>query len=82
MARRLPPNRRFSRPIALTDGTKLETLADAANFLARLSGDQISAPIYYAHVQLTAALESGRAYDTETARLELIRAFRSIRRLQ
>jgi len=38
--------------------------------------------VHYAHVQLTAALDSGKAGDAEAARLELIRALRSIRWLQ
>jgi hypothetical protein len=77
MARRLKNNRRFAKPVVMADGTRLESLADAMKFLNGLPRERVTAPLYYAAALVNDAIESGRAADTEKARLELIRAIRS-----
>jgi hypothetical protein len=76
MARRVKSNRRFAKPVVMADGTRLESLAGAMKFLNGLPREGVTAPLYYAAALVNDALESGRAADTEKARLELIRALR------
>jgi hypothetical protein len=76
MARRPKTSRRFAKPVVMADGTSLGSPTQAMRFLNRLPPDRVTAPLYYAAALVNDAVESGRAADTEKARLELIRALR------
>ena len=76
MVRRPATSRRFTKPVIMTDGTRLTSPAEAMKFLSRLPPERVTAPLYYAAALVNDAVESGRAGDAEKARLELIRALR------
>jgi hypothetical protein len=62
----------------LRNGTILAKVGDAQTFLERLPREQITTPVFFAGDALDKAITTGKVLDIEKARLELVRAFRSI----